>query len=211
MGQVVVCQWCGTHYDVVVKEPIHICPVCGRSTGALETMVLKRRYITGPLFPYSIGSLALGTAGRVYLIPIDIPWPVTIDRIIYQVGTTSAGNVRVGIYREGPTADSPTGGVLVVESASVAQSTANYLQLATVADTVLTPGQYFVGIQGDDVTGTLQKSSTGVGAAAFTYDRAGGYGAFTNPCPTASAGVNVPYFALRVKEDLPGGDEILIV
>ena len=167
--------------------------------------VLKARYIRGPLLPYGIASTAFGAAGRVWLPPIDVPWPVIIDRIIYQVGATSAGNVRLGLYREGATADSPAGGVLVVESASVAQSTAYYLQMVTIAATVLTPGQYFVGIQGSDDSGTFEWSRDDASLLSQWYDVAGGYGAFTDPCPAITKGLIVPFIMLRVKENLPAG------
>ena len=170
--------------------------------------VLKARYIRGPMLPYLIVSSNFGATGRVYLVPIDVLWPVIIDRIIYQVGTTSAGNVRLGIYREGATVDSPLGAALVVESASVAQLTANYVQMVTVADTLLVPGQYFVGIQGSDATGTCYLSLDAEGKLANYYDRAGGYGALTDPCPALIAQASTPFFMLRVKENLPAGQRL---
>jgi len=167
--------------------------------------VLKARYIRGLLMPYNLGNLAFGVAGRVGLVPIDVPWPVIIDRIIYQVGTTSSGNVRAGIYREGETADSAEGGALVVESASVAQLTATYIQMITVADTILTPGRYFAGIQGSSATGTFEGGIEAAGSVILYYDRAGGYGAFTDPCPTLGAYGYGAFIMLRVKENLPAG------
>lgn len=164
---------------------------------------LYARYLWGPLLPYLIASQAFGTAGRVYMIPIDVPWRITIDRIIYQVGIVGAGNVRLGIYREGATADSPAGADLVVESASVAQAGVNNIQMVTVADTVLTPGQYFSGIQGDNIAGTFYRSLDSGQVIARRYDRGGGYGAFTDPCPAVVADAGLPFLGLRIKENSP--------
>jgi len=173
--------------------------------------VLKARYLARQMFSLTVASTAFGLAGRVVISPIDASWPMTIDRIIYQVGTTSAGNVRIGLYREGAIADSPQGAALVVESASVAQSTAGYLQMVTIADTVLTPGQYFIGLQGDDVLGTFRSSSTGDTIIGSYYDRGGGYGAFTDPCPTITAAAVVPFFMIRIKESHPAGGRVITI
>lgn len=167
--------------------------------------VLRARYIARQLFSFAVASTAFGTAGRVYMAPIDIYWPMIVDRIIHQVGAVSAGNIRVGIYREGAAADSPAGAALVVESASVAQSPANQIQMVTIAETLLIPGQYFVGLQGDDVTGTFWTSSTGIAGIGSYYDRGGGYGAFTDPCPAITATTVIPFMMLRVAQNLPAG------
>jgi len=164
---------------------------------------LYARYLWGPLLPRQIASVPFAAAGRIYLAPIDVPRPVTIDRIIYQVGGVQAGNVRLGVYREGATADSSVGADLVVESASVAQAAANYIQMVTVADTILTPGQYFPAIQGDNATGTFYKSYGYPGLAIGYYNRAGGYGAFTDPCPALTGISYVLFVGLRIKENLP--------
>lgn len=140
---------------------------------------LYARYLWTPPLGFPRANQAF-TVGRVYLTPIDVRWPITIDRIIYQVGTTSLGNVRVGLYREGTTADSPAGAALVVESASVAQSAINCIQMVTVASTVLTRGQYFVAIQADAI-GSMYADTDAGSSLAFYYPLV--YAAFTDPCP----------------------------
>lgn len=170
--------------------------------------ILRARYLRSFSGIGAAVSQAFGTAGRVYMVPLEVAWPVIVDRILYRVGGTSGGNIRVGIYREGSTADSPAGGELVVESASLAQDTANYIQQATIADTVLTPGLYYVGIQGDDTSGTFHRSYDSAAGVAYYYDRSSGYGAFTDPCP-AVTGVNEGIdIRVRVKENLPVGHRL---
>lgn len=149
------------------------------------------------------GALASEAAGRVYLCPIDIMWPVMVDRVIYKIGIVTNGNLRAGIYRQGATADSPAGGVLAVESASVAMGAAFALQAVTIADTLLTPGQYFVALQWDNNVGTFEEIYDESLAYVFYYDRGGGYGAFTSPCPAITGHNRGVRCMLRVKTNLP--------
>lgn len=147
-------------------------------------------------------SSAFGTIGRVHLTPIDVPFTVTIDRIIYIVGGVSAGNVRLGLYGPctpvvGNPPDLPDTFPPVVESASVAQATNDYFQFVTVNNTQLQPGLYFPGVQGDNVLGTFTRVYDGSQLFARRYDQA--YGAFTNPCPATVTLDTVPLFMLRVK------------
>ena len=129
------------------------------------------------------GVQAFGTAGRVYLMPLDIPYDVTIDRLFYVVGNASNGNIRMGLYRKAAL-DTVDAGVLVVQSASVAQAAINTQQLVTVVNTVLTPDQYFLAIQGDNVLGTLRRYNP-VDDIAQRFDQV--YGVFTDPCPATVA------------------------
>lgn len=170
--------------------------------------ILKVRYLWAFMGIAGPATNAFGTAGKVWLVPLDISWPVIVDRILYRVGSTQAGNVRVGIYKEGDTEDSPVGAELVVESASIAQAATNVVQLLTIADTVLEPGQYFIGLQGDDTSGTFHRSYDSGKNIATYYNRSGGYGAFTDPCPTLTTTEEGLNAAVRVKEALPSGQRL---
>lgn len=171
---------------------------------AAHAAALYGRHLWGPLLPSTIGSMAFGTIGLVYLVPIDVRWPITIDQIMYQVGAAQAGNVRMGIYREGAAADSPAGAALVVESASVAQSAINCVQMVPLAiPTALTRGQYFIGLQGDNVLGTFQRSVDAATLFGKQHNNGGAYGAFVNPCPAIAANATVPFFGLRISLNQP--------
>lgn len=171
----------------------------------IAELVLECRYLTSFRAIFQLAGSTFGNAGRAFLIPIDVPWPVIADRIIYGVGAVAAGNVRCAIYREGAAADSPAGGELVIESGSVAQPGAEELHSVVIADTLLIPGQYFLAIQGNDVAGTYFRSYAAGEQRAFYYDIAGGYGSFTDPCPAVVVSSLHPYMKLRVKENLPAG------
>jgi hypothetical protein len=163
----------------------------------------RARYLWSfPPFQAQITTVS-GLAARVWLMPFQVPYQVEVDRIGYQVGAASAGNIRMGIYREGPTAGLPDGGALVVESASVAQGGVNSIQMVIIAATVLTPGMYYVVWQGDNANATWYAWRDNANTWPTCYTRAGGYGAFTDPCPT-TGGIFGDYILcfLRVSRSL---------
>ncbi len=178
------------------------------TTAKLSPDVLFTRLIN-PSFPLMRNPFqqAFGAAGRVWLLPIDVCWTVVVDRIVFSVGVNSAGNIRVGIYRSEANPDDPTGEELVVESASVAQAAANVLQYVTIADTTLTTGRYWIAVQGSDALGEFFRINLGTTSPAnlqaWLYNRAGGYGAFTDPCPALATTNLMPILFLRVAENLP--------
>jgi len=166
---------------------------------------LYARYLSGLPWLGDFGPFASEAAGRVYLCPIDISHSVIVDRIVYQVGTVSNGNLRGGIYRVGSTADSPAGGALVVETASIAQAAGSAIELLTIAATLLVPGQYFLAFQFDGSTAQFHEHYDPSLAVFAYYSRSGGYGAFTDPCPAVTAHDRGVRALLRVKTNLPLG------
>jgi len=161
-----------------------------------------RRFLKPIYNSSAISNLTVVTA-RVYLVPIEVEARCTVDAImIYLWQGTVAGNLRVGIYKDGTTPDLPDGGALVVESASVAKAGTWRKQLVTIADTVLEPGLYWLAFQSDEATSIVssERAIFGVDPQHRYYDRGGGYGAFTNPCPaTTSGNIMCPLMFLRVK------------
>jgi hypothetical protein len=128
------------------------------------------------------------TAGRVYLQQIIIDEAVTATGITFSNVATVAGNIYVGIYAEGST-DTPVGGAVLATSASTAQAGANYPQTISFASSVGLPaGSYYLAIQFSDATATINRASSALllAGSSFQYDRGGGYGAFTDPCPACS-------------------------
>jgi len=144
-------------------------------------------------------------AGTVYLCAIDVPWDCIVDRLQAHIAAVNSGHVRLGLYREGSTQDSPAGGALVVESASTAPPGASRPIVASVSDTLLTRGLHFLAVQADNTTVTIQIIYAASAIWSYSYTRAGGYGAFTNPCPSASAENNQVVGAIRVKQVVDGG------
>lgn len=137
------------------------------------------------------------TANYVFLTPIDIPYTLTIDRLMWWTGTAAAGNMRIGIYAEGA-ADTPAGGALQVESASVAVINARNCQAVTVADTSLTAGQYYIGIMGSNAACNWWGSRDETGDFAYEFNPHA-YGAFPDPCPAVNYYNYIPMLGVRVK------------
>jgi hypothetical protein len=131
----------------------------------------------------------------------EVDREVTVDAIAYVKGGTIAGNVRVGIYGPIPTEDTADAAPLAIESSSTAQSAGtNNMQLITITATRLRKGRYYVAIQSDDGTATYLRYSNQNITTGFSqfYDRSGGYGAFTDPCPTpTNSGSAMPYLSVR--------------
>ena len=139
------------------------------------------------------------TAGRVHLVEIAVPDAVTVDRIMTMIGGSGTGNVRFGIYKEGATAHSPDGGELVIESAAIDVSAySRGLAAMTIAETALAAGIYFLAFQASADTVYLYTSYDVVGVLGSYYDRAGGFGAFTDPCPETAAADRAATLGLRV-------------
>lgn len=141
-----------------------------------------KRYLR-PVFCYNANQTLTMGAGRVYLIPVEVERKMTIDRICVPLSFPAAGNIRVGVYADN--GDTPVGAALIVESASVAKT--QNRQEVVIADTTLEAGLYWFGVQSDEGTTVLisESDSFAIGGTlqGHFYDRVGGYGAFTTPCP----------------------------
>ena len=128
------------------------------------------------------------TAGRVYLQYIQIESPCKVHSVIFSNAATIAGNVTVGLYKE-VTKDTPVGATLVCTSADTAHAGANAAQeIAFTADTQVGAGSYYLAIELSDATATILRSYTNnyFVATPHYYDRAGGYGALTDPVPAVT-------------------------
>jgi len=81
-----------------------------------------------------------------YYYPFTLYDWATAYQLLFFVGATASGNVDVGIY------DSQKH--LVVSSGSTAMGTANTVQQLNIADTVLAPGDYLLGVACSSTSGT---------------------------------------------------------
>jgi hypothetical protein len=165
-----------------------------------KPMQYRRIISSGEILLGTSGALVLTTA-RCYLTPIQIHVALTIDRLGWIQDTVSAGNVRQGLYRD--MGDTPLGGPLVVESASIAKAGTARKMEVTIVPTQLNIGLYWAVLQSDEATSNAVLHATdpcaGGTLVPYYYDRGGGYGAFTNPCPALTGGVNGILQYVRVK------------
>ena len=91
-------------------------------------------------------STAWGTANRAIYIPFAVEATVTAYQMAVENGATLGGNVDVGIYDEL--------GTRLVSNGSVAQAGTSTIQTFDIANTVLTPGTYFMAMATNSTTAT---------------------------------------------------------
>lgn len=130
------------------------------------------------------------TVARVYLHEIQIDNSVTVDGIRLHNFSTVAGNVTIGIYGPITIEDTPEGSSLVATTGSVAMNGANVAQFfPLISNVTLTIGKYYIGVEASDATatfGTVGTNGAELGGEECYYDRGGGYGALTDPCPVTT-------------------------
>lgn len=146
------------------------------------------RWLVSPQFNTAVNSSQAATAGRVFLMQFTVTSPVIADQInIYNFATVD-GNVTVGIYGPIVTDDTCAGAALKVESASTALSGASQFQAISITPTNLEPGTYYAAVEFSSATHTYGRCSNNIFGTSWTqfYDRSGGYGALTNPCPAVT-------------------------
>ena len=154
-----------------------------------------RRYIWDNLVHISN---PVAVAVRVYLCPVEIMVPMTVDRVMFINNTVSTGNFRVGIYYDN--GDTPAGGALIVESGSVATVGVSQKQEVTIADTSLDEGLYWLAFQKSLAADShfCNYTRIALGGTLQTHTYASAYGAFTDPCPAVAATGTVPILGVRV-------------
>lgn len=158
-----------------------------------------RRYLWAHPHPTAVPVVIGAAVGRIFFAPIDIPFDLTLDRLIYFTSTANAvGNVRLALYEEGGAGDTPQAGALVVESASVAVPGASSIVLVTVANTAITQGQYYLALQSNDVTADFYASRDNTLNFAYLHDL-GAYGAYPDPCPAPSGGAYSRIISMGVR------------
>ncbi len=152
------------------------------------------------------GGFAIGTTSqtptvaRVYLELFEVTVPTVVDAISISNGATVAGNVTVGVYGPIATEETCSGAALVVQGANTAQSGTSTGQTFTFTATLLAPGRYYAAVEFDDATATFLRHGANFYVTGYVqyYDRAGGYGTLTNPCP-APSNTSAVAPALRVR------------
>ena len=135
-------------------------------------------------------TFAFGTAGRVYLVPIIITEPTWIDTMFLEIHSVSAGNVTMGLYPDDGSG-SPETEDLILETASTPAPGIYRCLAITIPLTHLNPGVYWPAVEASDVTlETHRQSGFNTNTSTLVpkyYDRGGGYGALTDPCPALTA------------------------
>lgn len=128
--------------------------------------------------------------GNVYLRPFEVEYPLTVDEITLFI-INAAGNIIQGIYDDGPAGDTPEGGAVLAEHASLAAVGGG--QSVALALTALEEGLYWVAFEASDNAIRIASTNTNTLLEAnstltqYRYARGGGYGALTDPCPVCAS------------------------
>ncbi len=155
-----------------------------------------KRYIPSLLTTFLPNGSAdiTGTAGRVFLCPIQIEEPTLVDA--FQCQTSAQGGagtkLTMGLYQAA--SDIPDGQPVVVQAETAADNGGGITE-AAFTPMILSPALYYLALEtADGVVGFYRMTGIYVTSATFVpkfwgcyYDRAGGYGALTNPCPATTA------------------------
>lgn len=186
-----------THFDLSGNALILKAAGHGSAQHDSTARIFKRYLISG-VFDNSYVSTAstqTGVAGRVYLCPITVPTLMTFDTIGCEVSTKgeAATTVTLGIYPS--SGDAPDGTAPSLSTTMAADGATAGFQEVTISDLQLVQGEYFAALETADTTIVVRKAGASAGTATVTntkflsgcyYDRSGGYGALTNPCPATS-------------------------
>lgn len=144
---------------------------------------------------------APASAGRVYLKKFEVPFDLEVDAVVTVNGDSVAGSMTVGIYGPVVTEETCLNAPLAVESASTAISGTTAPQTITFNTTRLRAGRYYVALEYSDTTSRYLRHAQQTMTTGWTqfYDRGGGYGALTNPCPAVTNAVTeIPASRIRV-------------
>lgn len=112
----------------------------------------------GPTSPWSAGhAFLLGTAtpasgahptaAMAFFYPISVPIPYLVKRVYWVNGATLAGTVDVGLFSES--------GVRILSCGATSPTPVNAIQFADVADTMLSPGAYYLALSASLATTTF--------------------------------------------------------
>lgn len=132
--------------------PMTLPPPPVLSTFHLDCMGAKQITGVGTGSLMSAASAVFPLANSAVLHPFKLCDWATAYQLLLHIGATTSGNVDIGIY------DSQ--GNRIVSSGSTAAGIINTLQQFNIADTVLSPGDYFLAVGCDNITCTMFRDSS---------------------------------------------------
>jgi hypothetical protein len=140
------------------------------------------------------------TPGRVYLLEFELQDDAFIEGVSYLIGTTMAGNVRVGVYGPIGAEETCNAAPVLVQSDSVPQSgNPNQDQFIPLQKkTLARGGRYYMAIEFDSVSASFLRQPNNVDVTGWSqiYDQP--YGLLSNPCPSpTNVGSGMPIVKVR--------------
>jgi hypothetical protein len=135
---------------------------------------------TGNAFNNTTGTVGANTA---FYTQVQVNTTITAYQMAWINGATLSGTVDVGIYSDA--------NVRLVSSAPQTQAGVSTVQAFDIADTVLTPGTYFLALASSSATATFRNSNINANVlrACGVYQQAGlTSGTLPNPSVPATMG-----------------------
>lgn len=177
----------------------------------IEIKDVLEPYFFQKFAPYAYSPAAIPAIGRVFLNAIEVPVRMRVSGVrVYRGTVAAAGNhLTIGLYRNGAL-NKPDAAALIDESVSTVFGAASLAQdINFAAEQILDPDLYWIGLEADAIAEDLiwvGRYASFVAGSAFDfaryYDRGGGYGAFTTPCPASTGTAYIWLTHLIVKEVL---------
>jgi hypothetical protein len=108
------------------------------------------------------------SANLAIYVPVRVPSPVIVRKLWYASGSTSTGNVDMGLF---------DGSGVALVSATNAAKVSTDEQVFDVTDTWIGPGTYWIGLASDSATDTFIRSSSAApfAASAGIYTQSSAY------------------------------------
>lgn len=148
-------------------------------------------YVSGLWYPGLSPGTTNGGLGlnSLFLSPIFIGAPVTIDRLAVSVQTGAVGNARVGMYRANPDG---TFTKIAINTANMATDAAADLQGSFSSNLFLSPG-FYAGALALSATTTMRCSNGTMSGIAQVFGSTTVGGALTNTAFSAGAFMALAY------------------
>lgn len=100
-----------------------------------------------------VSSQAWPSANLAIFVPVRIPYPVTVYKMVVGCGSGTGGNFDVGIY--------DSSGNKLVSSGATARPGASQEKVVDVTDTVIGPGLYYFALSADGTNTFMMVNHTG--------------------------------------------------
>lgn len=168
----------------VSKPLVHISSVSLEGVGAALSAGANDAF-------FSPQSVAWFAANKALYVPIIVTRPILITNMWVCNGSSTVGNVDIGLYTKD--------GTLIVASGATAQSGTLNAQTFNITDTLIGTGDFYLGLSFSSASGTVAASPTVVAlflVMCGVQEQASAHPLPANATFAASTITYVPYFGL---------------
>lgn len=106
------------------------------------------------------GVAAWPTANKAFYFSVEVPLPITIDRMFYIAGGAGTGNIDIAVFNGDTLAK-------IVSTGATAGVATEGMQKISITETDLNPGVYLLGMSIDSNTFTIHRTAAGATTNPF--------------------------------------------